>query len=611
MKALKRKKYRPRDLKLPPLCAFDYETDGLGGEFIIGAYVTNDGQTELFYNLTDCFAYMLLHPEYRFLAHNASGYEFAYLYPLIVQFFETDPSISIKPILQGESRVIEIVIYKDDKKFLDIRDTLCLFDMTLEATAKAFCPDFPKLKEEGPDFASGEKFDPTNPGHIKYVIRDCEVIIAAYTRFAEQQKEVFGSPLGLTAGSTAMRAFMTTIPEGHAYYRANRKQEAFFRHTYYGGLVLPGHEIGDWGKVGGVDVNAAYAFQMGKNLFPVGTACYVDEYVPDYPGFYYVRASVPPSVFSNCGFNPLPKRGKTGVTYPTGDFTTHITHVEYEFALECGCEIEVLEGYVFFRQEPVFKGFVEKCQQMELAENGRFKPTIKKNRNCCYGKFGTKPFHTVLLYSHTTLMDGPIPVINTETGEEIPYLYTGLEETDSPYIMPHWASLVTAYQRIYMMSIVKEAYARGANNVYVDTDSLKLDYVVMLDLVEKGVIAVGKNYGQFKVEEVCDHFIVLGPKCYGGITVSDNLQCTWPPLTKAKGIPKSKLTMGLYTDAIRGIRKEVGFDSVKSVMNIIKTQSPVQPIRRKRRITDITNSNAWVVYEGRIYPHGYEVVQTT
>lgn len=592
-------KYGKRALELPEICAFDFETDGLGGEFIVGAFVSNK-ETVLFYSINDCFDYILRNPRFRYLAHNASGYEFGYLLPSIYDYFISHSNVSIHPTLQGESRIVQIIIKKNEKKWIDLRDTLCLFGTSLENVAKSFCPELPKLK--GPDFEHGEKFDKNNIDHIRYNIRDCEVVLAAYRKLAQQQEEVFGSPLGVTAGSSALMAFRASIPDNYVYYRSSKKVEDFVRGGYYGGLVLPGHRTGNWGNTTGVDINGAYAYQMGANRYPVGTPCYTSRYIENTIGFYRVIATVPSSVFENCGFNPLPRRTKHGVDYPTGTFETTISTPEYNWAIECGCTLEVIEGYTWYRTEPVFSNFVNKCEQMETVEGGKYKPTVKQNRNSLYGKFGTKETHKKLIFSHE-LLHNPIMPFSFMQGNKfitIEDLWVGNEESDADYTFPMWAALTTAYERVYLMRYIKEAYQMGANNVYADTDSLKSDTGIIMRMIADGTIPIGNKYGQFKVEETCKEFIVLGPKCYGGVVEGSEKQ-----VKKAKGIPKKLLSIDVYREAQSGIRNDLNFVSIKSAMNIIKERSTIAPIKRHRKITDIANSRAWTFRNGRIYPNGY------
>lgn len=614
-----REVHSDKTVSLPPIAAFDFETDGLGGDFIVSAVWTSDNVRELFTSLQDFFDWMLDHPQYRYLAHNAVGYEFAYMAPLLYNYFASHDNVDIHPTIQGDSRVVQFRITitdtqerrgraarKSAKTVIDIRDTLCLFNMSLEKVAQAFCPELPKLKGNI-DFEK-ETFDPSNPDHVEYVFRDCEIVLRAYERHAANIKDVFGSPLGVTAGSTALKAYKTTIPAGHVYYRTNKEAEAFIRKAYYGGLVLPGHRVGDWGKVGSVDINGAYAFQMASHKYPVGSAVATHSLHPRWLGFYRVLATVPPSVFDTYGFNPIPRREDAGLSWPTGTFETYISTPEIKYAEHLGCTIKVLGGYIFPREEDMFGEFVQKCQEMELANGGLYKPSIKQIRNSAYGKFGSKEVHKNLVFSRETLV-GMQEIRRPDTGETISGLYIGEEISDADYMLPHIAAMVTAYERLYVMQSIEEAYRRGAQNVYCDTDSIKTDLDVILSMVADGSVPTGKLYGQYKVEEICDHFIVLGPKCFYGDVANEPDR----PLVKAKGIPTRELKKRgkqVYEDALVNKREEVSFVSVKSVMNIIKEKSHVQPVKRKRKITDLRNSFAWqVTEEGKIYPKGYPIPQ--
>lgn len=608
-----RRIFGKKALKLPPLCAWDIETVGLGGKFIIASFVNTSGERLLMHSLDECFQYMLNNPQYRYLAHNAVGYEFAYLMPYIIDYFrnQLDNQIDVIPTVQGENRIVQIRVMMSKKPYLDLRDTLCLFGMSLEKVAKAFCPELPKLK--GNVNFDKEIFDPTNRDHIDYVYRDSDIVLIAYQRLATNMAEVFGSPLGVTAGSTAFKAFTTTIPEGHVYYRLNSIVESFCREGYYGGLVLPGHEIGNWGKTGSVDVNGAYAYQMLIHTFPVGPLARCHTYLGEnHSAFYRVIASVPSSTFDKYGFNPLPCRTKNGLCWPSGTFETVITHVEFGFALKCGVSLDVLDGYVAMREEPVFKPFIEKCQAMEIAEGGKYKPTIKLCRNSCYGKFGSKTKHNTILFSKELQLHPLKPLECDIDGSFIEGLWCGVEDTDAPYIMPHWAALITAYERVYLMEFILEAYQRGAKNVYCDTDSLKTSQQVLFSMIKDGIIPIGDNYGQFKLEDLVNQFIVLGPKTFYGKNEE-----TGEEVLKAKGLPKNNLEMGLndedkvilrkdlYEQAVKGVFPEQYFISVESVMNIIKENSSVRPVKRKRRITDLRNSFSWQLVGKEIYPYGY------
>ena len=580
------------------------ETKGLGGDFIICAFKAEDGSSYLAYTLDDTFRYIIDHPQYRYLAHNASGYEFAYLYEHILDFFHKVKDIEIVPTIQGESRLVQFKILKEGKEWIDMRDTLCLFNCSLAQVAASFCPDLPKGDIDWNE--AHDNFDPSREDHMAYLWRDCEIILVAYRKHATTIWELFGSNLAVTAGSTAMKAYTATIPEGHVYYRLNNRLETFMRHGYYGAAVFPGHHVGEWGKTVGVDVNGAYGYQMRQHAFPVGVPARTHRYWPNELAMYRVIATVPHSLYEELGFNPIPHKTKKGLVWESGTFETTITSVDYEYGLSVGVEFEIIEGYVWNEQEYVFQDFIDKCQELELRDNGAYKPSTKLLRNTLYGKFGTKPDHTVILFSHEVPEKerGYIGLTNEITGEIIEDLYIGEEPTDAPYIMPHWAAFITAHERIYLFKFIQEAYKRGAKNIYCDTDSIKGDFDVIMSMVDDGTIPIGNMYGQFKVEEICTVFKLVGPKTFYG--EYEDKSGKKKVTMKAKGVPYKILEKEMYEDALENKRKQKTFDAVKGLIRLIKQGGGKLPLIRKRTITDMKNSTGWeCTNNGKIYPKGY------
>ena len=595
----------PKKLDDFVICAFDMETRGLGGEFIICAFWAEDGKKHVAYTLEDTFKFMVDNPHYRYLAHNASGYEFAYLYPYIHQYFRDLENVDIKPTIQGQNRIVQFIILRDGKTWMDMRDTLCLFNSSLAGVANSFAPNIPK--GEPPWNKNHDNFDPSQQLWMDYLWRDCEIILIAYRKLVTIIWDQFHTNIGVTAGSTAMKAFKTCIgstEDGRSlcYPRLHPDQEAFMREGYYGAAVFPGHQVGNWGKVAGVDVNGAYAFQMGTHSFPVRAPFKTGKYHPGLLGMYRCIASVPESVYSSIGFNPIPRRTANGLIWSSGTFECTLSSIEIAYALTVGCTFEIIEGYVWTKGEPVFKDFVDKCQELEVADNGIYKPAIKLLRNSAYGKFGSKTTHTSVLFSTSIPSGGHyIPITNENTGEIIPDVYIGEESTEADYIMPHWAAFITAWERVYLFEIMEEAYKRGARNLYCDTDSIKGDSHIILAMVNDGSIPVGKEYGKFKVEDICEEFILIGPKTYYGIDKEGQ------EVKKAKGVPKQLLQRQIYVDALNNQRKQMEFDSVQGVMRLIKQNGGKLPLKRKRTLTDIKNSSAWEINShGEIYPFGYQ-----
>lgn len=630
VKPLCRVERRKRPVKDKEIAGFDIETDGIGGPFIEGEIWTSDGDGVRSTDLYKLFEWILDHPQYLYLSHNGSGYEFAYLAPLVYDFVSNHPDWEFHPTVQGDSRFVQFLLTKYDREKLtrygkptklaeiDLRDTFCLWPMKLSKVADAFCPEYPK----GDIDFEKETYNPGNERHRQYLHRDCEILVVAYQRYRENVRTVFGSELGITAGSTAMRAFKANIAAGKTYYR-DRKSESLVRAAYYGGLVLPGHQVGEWGLTGCIDVNAAYANQQKTHLYPVGASYYTTHMREDRIGFFEVHCIVPECVFDTLGFNPIPRKDKDGLCWPTGEFDTFLSTPEIMYAREKGCTVDIIVGYEWDRTEDVFSTFIGLCEEWEIKEEGRYKPSVKQQRNSLYGKFGSKETHKTLTFSHEPI-DGAEPVFIEKTGEWVEGLWTITEKLDTDYMLPHWAALITAYERLYLMRFIEEAYKNGAENVYTDTDSLKFSLPILEKMVINGEIPIGDRYGEFKLEEICSSFVLIGSKCFYGSVDKDFINpfpIKWKQgkkdLMKAKGVPNNLLSIQDYLDTVDNlhynkkkvdIRKQKTFISVKSVKSIFKERSHVRPIERKRKLTDIRNSWAWqYTEEGYIYPRGYNL----
>jgi hypothetical protein len=217
------------------------------------------------------------------------------------------------------------------------------------------------------------------------------------------------------------------------------------------------------------------------------------------------------------------------------------------------------------------------------------------------------------MYSQTVPTDTTqnlIPLTNPDNGDIIEGIYVGHEETDSPYMLPHWGALITAHQRVYLMGFIETMYARGSNSVYADTDSIKCEINIIMSVVHDGTVPIGNEYGQFKVEDICQSFTVIGGKCYYGTTAEGKV------VLKAKGIPNNRLkplAERVFLQAVKDLNspmivgtkakrqetleKGIEFVGVKSVISIIKENSYVRPEIHRRKITDIRNSWAWHVDE--------------
>lgn len=601
--------------------AFDIETNGLGGEFIMAGVKLEDRDEVLYLgSASELVDFMFTHKEYRFYAHNGARYDFVYLVPDILRVV-AQKKADCELIQQG-AKVIGFRI-KLNKKTLDIRDSYPLLNTSLDRAARTYCPKLPKLTGSI-DFEHGEIYDHNDPTHRAYLNRDCIALLATIRAFEIRILELFGTPCGYTAGSTAIHAWIAHIPEGHAYWRAREEVELFCRKGYFGGYVYPGFSIGVHSDVTSIDFNGAYAWAMRQGV-PCGTPVATCRYLNDYPGIYLCVVTVPMDIAFPC----IPSRNKSDgmLLWLTGTFETTITSMEIEYGKTKGITFKVVSGYYWPRVEYPFSEFLDRCERLELA-GGAAKEAAKIMRNSLYGKFGTKLLQECLfLYdpSDQPKIDGTWTPYHEQSGENIGEMHEGVgirfEKADARYIMPHWAAWITATQRLRLFKCFDVI---GIEQVrYADTDSVKANTLAILRLVDVGAVTLstaetgpGSYYGSAKVDEKYHWFEVLGVKNYRGILTPESALekgLDHPFVGKTKGIPKAskdgyydvvlaghhcKITAEeLYERASRGEFPEVHFVSMNGIIQVMRHQVAVSQ-KRKRRIGRLDNSKSWKVKPG-------------
>src|SRR5260221_1445091 len=581
---------QPKKRKTKLIAAFDIETVGLGGEFIEGciSYEDKPGEHPLVSTSSSLFDTILCDPGYIYYAHNGGGYDFCYLIDHILRIRNACGSDGrVDPIRQGTSRIIGFKITIGKKRY-DIRDSFAIIPTSLRKAADFFAPDLPK--SDAINFEAGEVYNPNNPLHREYLYRDCDALIAVVKSYANKVRELFGTELGYTAGSTAMNAWQAYIPEGFVYWRLSKKNEEWARVAYYGGYVHPGYEIGPHGDVISIDLNAAYAASMRKGV-PVGNPFGTYKYYPDMFGIYEVIAHVPHDI----PFPIIPSRDSHGMLqWCSGTFRTRITSTEIEFAKQRGCSFDILEGLVWEKWEYPFDEFLNKCEKMEL-EGGVLKEIAKLQRNALYGRFGTKLEQESIVLSEREPGEHYAPVIDEQTGEPKWGLWTIRERCNPGYIQRAWAATITMHQRLKLFELMEGVGIEHFR--YADTDSIKGDARAVEGLVSKGLVSVQPGYGHVKVDERYEWFECLGVKNYRGIKVDGSY------VGKTKGIPKRFCTPELMEQASRlGISEKIYFRGMNAPMQLLLGKKKEVSMMRNRRIGSLVNSQSWRVHDGKIRP---------
>ena len=485
----------------------------------------------------------------------------------------TDQGYSLTTLHQGE-KVIGYTIAQDTEHTLTrgkragtvqpvhrvwtLLDVFPLFNTSVQEMATAFCAG---------------------------ITGSCEVIYHAYRALETLLFAAFSARPGRTAGGTALKAFKASIPDGHVYYRSHADVEQFVRRAYRGGLVLPGTTTKPQADVALVDMSGAYGYQMLAHRFPVGAPCHTYSYQPHAVGVYQCYVNAPPDL----RFGIIAAEHEAG--YPLGSFYTVCTSVEMDYARTLGYTFEVVEGYYWTREEPVFQPFMERCQELERSPHK--KSLAKLLRNTLYGKFCTRTDaeHFCVLPLDASPPVGAMVILDSKTGDEVPGLYSVATVIDEPYLMPIWGVLITAYQRVYVAERAMALYAAGAPSVYVDTDSLAAPRRAVeavrrtgwLDRPELGV------YGRWKLEALADTFIVGAPKVYVLLDNAGHIL-----RSRAKGLPLKQLESLVSRETFEQANQQ-SYTYVASNSIPERLKRPDLPIKitRARKMSLMQRSPGW------------------
>jgi hypothetical protein len=343
------------------------------------------------------------------------------------------------------------------------------------------------------------------------------VIGHAFRKLGDTLRDTFGVRPSVSASTTALHAWLTTLPEDHIFYKQREDVDTIARAGYFGGLTWV-QSLADKGACTEIDCNAMFAHAMRQGV-PVCSPMETDLYNDHRPGIWNCKVFCPASV----PFHFVPGRAESGrVIYPRATwYDTVLTSETINYARSLGYEIETGVGYVFERTEPVFDEFINRCEQLEIEYRGQgAQQVIKALRNSLYGKFGTRPQCTeYCLSSETDAMINAdwTPVLTWDGGEIIDNLWWRDIEIDRPYMMPHWSMWITANARLILARAV---YALGpAGCYYGDTDSIIVAQGTLTDRPE--VCTIGTGYGQWKVAEQYQRLCVRGPRLYAGLTIDN------------------------------------------------------------------------------------------
>lgn len=574
--AFSNKGYRDND-ELP--LAFDTETDGLGGPLLFISAFDFHGSHGFKgpRMVAEFFAILAEHP-YPFVwyAHNAQ-YDWRYF---LAHIKENDIPCDIS--MRTETDIYQITVFLDGQRIV-MRDSLAIFPGTLREFANSFTPELPKGDI---DFESGEVFEPENPDHVAYALRDAEILRRGLPRFNALLSRHFGVCLGHTTAGTALKAWQATLKDGE-YYEPSKwgEREQFIRSGYYGGLVFL-TRTDEVRNAVTFDINSSYPHQMATHGVPWGAVVSSVDYRSERMGLFRVRIKTPTGLVVPI----IPRRDDAGyMRWSAGTFETTVTNAELKFAETHGYEVlDVEEGLLWEETVFPFSDFIDKCKFIRMKYKGKPEETLAKlMQNSLYGKFGSRRERLSVFQPGTdddTLDATPL--------DDDGYFWMRKEFANDLRCLPQWAVFITAHARLHLL---RQIYTIGCHRViYGDTDSL----TVLSDAV--GEFDSGAQYGQWKLEKHWDRFRALAPKVYAGVLDDGRVKGA------AKGMPKKRMSEEKWVALLNGETVSVDYKTLPSLRVAMKRgQEPAKPISRLS--TDIDHSQNWRVEGTRVYPRQVEM----
>lgn len=374
-----------------------------------------------------------------------------------------------------------------------------------------------------------------------YCKRDVEIELANIKLFIGFLEGNNISRLCYTICSTAMAAYLLEHYHKKIYIHNNQQAIDLERKSYKGGRVECFY-IGELNNENYyvLDVNSLYPSVMLNNLYPVKYKKIVHNPTCKTLRNWLVSEAAIAKVYIETN-EPVYAVKQDRTIFPIGRFWTVLTTPELKYALAKG-HIKQVTDCVLYEQADIFTSYVKRFyklrQEFKSAGVAEFEELCKLLLNTLYGKFGQKADIYEKIGDCPDEPDRVEDVFYVKANRRgvIRYLLgevfelTGYEECYNSF--PAIASHVTAYARLYLWELIKQA---GRENVfYCDTDSLIIN--------EAGLCKLDSNIdslrlGSLKIEENTTKLIIRGLKDY----------CT-DAKTVIKGIRKNavEIRAGVY-----------------------------------------------------------------
>lgn len=290
------------------------------------------------------------------------------------------------------------------------------------------------------------------------------------------------------------------------------------REAYYGGRVDVFEPYGE--NLYYYDVNSLFPFVI-LNDIPVGNPKYTtNPNLNELFGFVYAEIETP----KNLHIPILPYKINDDLFInddilinPLGKWKGWYFTEELKQAIEYGYKIKVLQGYIFERDNTIFKEYVELCYNQRIKSKGALKTIYKLLLNSLYGRIGINEiyekteivdknrlnelkityaisippyelFENIYFVRYRIIPDKFLVELFGKNYNEILLKFDRSKRRVKQSVC--LAAAITSYARIYINKFI---HLPDYKVYYTDTDSIALDKPLPDEYV-------GENLGQFKLE---------------------------------------------------------------------------------------------------------------
>lgn len=415
-----------------------------------------------------------------------------------------------------------------------------------------------------------------------YALRDAE-IVHLYLNSLRDYLEQWELPVRRKLGGIAVRVWDKLDDHGDVRLRAKRI-ETIARQAYHGGRV----EAFVYGKVQGVhvyDVKSMYPSVMLNAPMPDMRELRMFEFGPVSPHYLqYEGVSDATVTIPQMHVPPLPVEHSERLYFPVGTVRSVFSNVELRMAQQQGCTIRTIHRMAFsptvvypFTQYVTI--LAEQRRMYKQSKDSR-EQVVKILMNALYGRLGLtrdQEMDVVRPLSKSEKLNDCVGQTASVIGNRIAVRKTKEIHRPSPHSNVLWASQITAYARVRLLSHMQQA---GTALLYCDTDGV---------YTTTKCLDTGDQLGDLEYRGFYDTGDFHGPKLYrleGGDEQT---------MVRAKGVPRHFADTYLSAGAVEyrqpgRVLQAFRQDVEPSVWHIVHKEQNLVPAKRQVHNVDLYRS---------------------